>query len=316
MWHKVRSGAAVLALNLSLILLPGLHAENLSQQELLAELEAFEAERSTFRRLLPGKQGVSAESVAAYHEALFAASEVWVERWPRREFAWRARLQALLGLDRREPATVREAVARALQAGREPSGIVYPEPLELLAARVLVRHMTDLGRARDLAEQALRQRLAFLDRLETARSEQASDDIAKRRRRWRWDVGLVLSQAAAADGDPEAWAAALKALAGCAPPRPKPGERDAAVEYAAGQLRLHLEIARWAQAGDRMDEAIAAYQHALRLRPAFASKIEPPTNQSAIDEARAAWLAAGRAQQDWEAWLKRQKGFPIPDKRP
>ncbi len=308
------------ALALLLLTFGGLRAADPA----LADLEAFEAERSAFRRLLPGKQGVTEQSVGAYYEALFAASEGWVRRWPLREFAWRARLEALLGLRDRRPAAAREAANRAIETLEHPDNIVYPEPLELLAARALVRHQAELPLARELARRALEKKLRFLDLLETART---GESFEQRRRRWRWRTALVRVEAAAAEGYERAWLAALAELGGAAAGKPCPGpaassksclaaspenSRQAAVEYAAGQLELHRQRARFARAVGRNAESLSELLRAVELRPAFRSNVEPPANQAAIDEALEAWLASGRSREEWEAWLERRKGYPIP----
>ncbi len=278
----------------------------------VAELETFEAERSAFRRLLPGKQGVTAESVGAYHEALLEASAGWVARWPAREFAWRARLEALAGLPRRDPESAREAVAKALESRATSNGVFYREPLELLAARVLIRHRTELEQARALAAEGLRERLCFLDRLESARGGDPDGSIGERRRVWRWTASLIAAQAAAAEGDLAAWREELERLGAAAPLRPKGDDRAGAVAYASAQLELHLQRARLALAEGRPDEALQFYQRGVSFRPKFPGKTEPPANRAALDEARAAWLAAGRRAEEWDAWAERQRGFPIP----
>ncbi len=309
------------ALGVGLLAVVGLHGgsavrptANLDdRRQLLADLEAFEAERSPFRRLLPGEKGVTAESVSAYYEALFSASATWVRRWPRREFAWRARLEALLGLETSAPAAAREAAVRALESLANPDNIVYPEPTELLAARALVRHSIDLNRARELAARALATKLDFLDRLQSARPAESFD---ARRRRWRWRTALVQVEAAEAEANRHAWEAALAELEQAAAPRPSDASaeslRQAAVEYAACRLELHRRRARFAAAEGRPLEALAEWLRAVELRPAFQSNYEPPANQAALDEAHAAWLAAGRSHQEWNVWLERRKGYPIP----
>lgn len=335
MAHLLRRPTALpAALGLCLIASGGLRAagsiqpqtDPTQQEELLADLEAFEAERSAFRRLLPGERGMTAESVAAYYEALFLASQSWVRRWPRREFAWRARLEALLGLVVLTPEAAREAALGAVETLRHPGNIVYPEPTELLAARALVRHHADLPLARELARRALAKKLEFLDRLEAARPGQSFDE---RRRRWRWRTALVRVEAAEAEGDAKAWQTALEELEGAVArkpcsPEPPPSDRGScgaaspedarqtAIEYAVGQLELHRQRARFARALGNEAAALGELLRAVELRPAFGSKVEPPANQAAIDEARAGWLADGRSQQDWDAWIERRKGYPIP----
>jgi|GEM_PF-2609751 len=335
MAHLLRRPAAVLAtLGLSVFASGGLRAAGsippgpnpTEQKELLADLEAFEAERSAFRRLLPGEQGMTAESVAAYYQALFLASQSWVRRWPRREFAWRARLEALLGLVEPAPEAAREAAVGAVETLRHPDNVVYPEPTELLAARALVRHRADLPLARDLARRALAKKLEFLGRLEAARPGESFDE---RRRRWRWRTALVRVEAAEAEGDTKAWQTALEELEAAAPRKPCSSQsppsgrvsckasspenaRQTAIEYSAGQLELHRQRARFARALGNQAAALGELLRAVELRPAFRSKVEPPANQAAIDEARAGWLADGRSQQDWDAWIERRKGYPIP----
>lgn len=287
-----------------------------SSADILADLQAFEAERSAFRRLLPGKQGVTLESLAAYRQALFEASDRWVRRWPSREFAWRARLEALLRLDRLEPALAHEAAIQSLQAAQQPSVVVYPEPVELLAARVLVRHQSQPGWARQLAAAGLRDRLAFLDRLECLRADEPSEGFERRRRSWRWKAALVVAHAAAVEGDFEAWRVAVEALALAAPPKPLDDDRAAAISFAAARLELHLQQARLAAAEGRGAAAMDAYRLAVRMRPAFNPKREPPGNVQALAEAREAWLAEGREAQEWDAWIAMQRGYPIPPMRP
>lgn len=284
-----------------------------SQGDVLADLEAFEVERSAFRRLLPGKQGVTAASVQAYYEALFEASAGWTARWPEREFAWRARLEALTGLTQLRPRAAREAAERALDAARIPDGVVYSEPIELLAARALVRHHADWAKAQELAAAGLSRQLRFLDRLEAARGE-AVPDSAARRRAWRWKAKQIAVQAAAGSHDLPAWESAVDELALAAPPKPSRDDRRGAIAFAAAQLEIHLQRARLAIARGSRETALVSYRDAVRFRPAFGGKIEPPTNRAALDEARAAWLAAGLDGEEWDAWIARQKGFPIPSK--
>ena len=286
-------------------------AQTAAQRELLADLEAFEAERAAYRRLLPGDEGLSPVALAAYREALLAASGRWVERWPTREFAWRARLQALLGVERLLPDEARMAVDQALAAGRSPSGIVYAEPLELLAARVLVQHQTRLNEARRLATAGLQARSAFLDRLAARRTAEARAAIDERRLRWRRQAALILVRAAAAEGDLQSWRAALADLTTLAPDKPGLPDRDSAIAYAAAWLEIHLQRARLALAAGQPEQALQSFQRAVSLRPAFPGKVEPPANQAALDEALAAWMAAGRSREDWDSWVSRQKGFSI-----
>lgn len=280
----------------------------------MSDLKAFESERSAFRRLLPGAQGLTPDALVAYREALFQASGGWVKRWPGREFAWRARLEALLGLDRLEPALARESVLKGLQAAGQPGVVKYREPLELLAARVLVRHQTGLAWARSLAQEGLLSKLAFLDRLERLRPDDPPAQFEQRRRPWRWKAALIVARAAAAEGDLGAWRSAVEALALAVPQQPAKEDRSGAIAFAAARMELHLQQARLALAEGRTAEAAEAYRLAVRVRPAFRSKAEPPGNVEALAEARKAWLLQGGEAREWDSWLAAQRGFPIPSK--
>ncbi|MBI1358290.1 MAG: hypothetical protein GC160_28480 [Acidobacteria bacterium] len=277
----------------------------------LAELEQFEAERGRFRRLLPGEEGVTAEKLEAYQQALAEASAAWVARWPRQEFAWRARLEALAGVGRADPTAVREAVDRAEAIAAVPSGLYFPENLSFLEARALLRHGLDLDRVGRLAEDGLQAELQRLDRVEQTRGGDPSGELGERRRRLRWRAALLQADAAEASGDVPSWLAALRELEGAAPPAGRQ-DRGTAAAYASAQLELHSRRARALRAQGETDAALEEYRTAVRLRPAFGGKLEPPRNQALLAEARSAWLSTGRSAEDWEAWVAVQRGYPIP----
>ena len=251
----VRCGAVLVALAAAAA------AQQAVSPGLVEQLEAFELERGRFRRLLPGDDGVTAEMSRSYWLAFERASADWVRRWPNGEFAWRARLEALAGVERADPGAVLEAVDGAERtAGRAPS-LHFPENLQFLAARALLRHGLEPARARRRAAGGPAAELHKLERLRQIRGGDPAGE--PRAARQAGDDSCAAGGGCGRSGQGCAGLARSARRSGSRCAAGQRADRDAALAYAAARLVLHTRRARLARMLGHFETAIAEYREAV-----------------------------------------------------